>query len=99
MKLLVLDSSGLVASVALIEDDQLIAEYTTGNTVLQPQDLHINRSPVQAVPPVRSSFRSHTYLLHFPVLSHATACIIYHACLELSILFLLFILFTQFTQF
>ena len=31
MKLLVLDSSGLVASVALIEDDQLIAEYTTGN--------------------------------------------------------------------
>ena len=29
MKLLVLDSSGLVASVALIEDDQLIAEYTT----------------------------------------------------------------------
>ena len=26
MKLLVLDSSGLVASVALIEDDQLIAE-------------------------------------------------------------------------
>ena len=33
MKLLVLDSSGLVASVALIEDDRLIAEYTTGNTL------------------------------------------------------------------
>ena len=29
MKLLVLDSSGLVASVALLEDDRLIAEYTT----------------------------------------------------------------------
>ena len=38
-------------------------------------------------------------LKHFPVLSHATACIIYHACSELSILFLLFILFTQFVQF
>ena len=38
-------------------------------------------------------------LKHFPVLSHATACIIYHACPELSILFLLFILFTQFIQF
>ena len=38
-------------------------------------------------------------LKHFPVLSHATACIIYHARPELSILFLLFILFTQFTQF
>ena len=38
-------------------------------------------------------------LKHFPVSSHATACIIYHACPELSILFLLFILFAQFTQF
>ena len=38
-------------------------------------------------------------LKHFPVLSHATACIIYHARPELSILFLLFILFAQFTQF
>ena len=38
-------------------------------------------------------------LKHFPVLSHATACIIYHACPELSILFLLFILFAQFIQF
>ena len=38
-------------------------------------------------------------LKHFPVLSHATACIIYHAYPELSILFLLFILFAQFTQF
>ena len=28
MKLLALDSSGLVASVALVEDDNLIAEYT-----------------------------------------------------------------------
>ena len=31
-------------------------------------------------------------LKHFPVLSHATACIIYHARPELSILFLLFII-------
>ena len=30
---------------------------------------------------------------YFSALSHATACIIYHACPELSILFLLFILF------
>ena len=29
MKILGLDSSGLVASVALVEDDQLVAEYTT----------------------------------------------------------------------
>ena len=36
---------------------------------------------------------------YFSALSHATACIIYHARPELSILFLLFILFTQFTQF
>lgn len=39
MKLLVLDSSGLVASVALIEDDQLIAEYTTGNKLTHSQTL------------------------------------------------------------
>ena len=36
---------------------------------------------------------------HFPGSSHATACIIYHAEPELSILFLLFILFAQFLQF
>ena len=28
MKILALDSSGLVASVAVVEDDQLLAEYT-----------------------------------------------------------------------
>ena len=28
MKILALDSSGLVASVALLEDDTLVAEYT-----------------------------------------------------------------------
>lgn len=39
MKLLVLDSSGLVASVALIEDDSLIAEYTTGNKLTHSQTL------------------------------------------------------------
>ena len=39
MKLLVLDSSGLVASVALIEDNRLIAEYTTGNKLTHSQTL------------------------------------------------------------
>lgn len=39
MKLLILDSSGLVASVALIEDDRLIAEYTTGNKLTHSQTL------------------------------------------------------------
>lgn len=39
MKLLVLDSSGLVASVALIEDDRLVAEYTTGNKLTHSQTL------------------------------------------------------------
>ena len=39
MKLLVLDSSGLVASVALVEDDRLIAEYTTGNKLTHSQTL------------------------------------------------------------
>jgi tRNA threonylcarbamoyladenosine biosynthesis protein TsaB len=39
MKLLVLDSSGLVASVALMEDDRLIAEYTTGNKLTHSQTL------------------------------------------------------------
>ena len=29
MKILALDSSGLVASAAVVEDDVLIAEYTT----------------------------------------------------------------------
>ena len=29
MKILGLDSSGLVASVALVEDSELVAEYTT----------------------------------------------------------------------
>lgn len=39
MKLLVLDSSGLVASVALLEDNRLIAEYTTGNKLTHSQTL------------------------------------------------------------
>ena len=38
-------------------------------------------------------------LKHFPVSSHATACIIYHVRPELSILFLFFILFAQFRKF
>ena len=29
MKILAFDSSGLVASVAIVQDDNLIAEYTT----------------------------------------------------------------------
>jgi tRNA threonylcarbamoyladenosine biosynthesis protein TsaB len=39
MRLLVLDSSGLVASVALMEDDRLIAEYTTGHKMTHSQTL------------------------------------------------------------
>ena len=39
MKLLVLDSYGLVASVALLEDERLIAEYTTGNKLTHSQTL------------------------------------------------------------
>lgn len=39
MKLLVLDSSGLVASVSLMENDRLIAEYTTGHKLTHSQTL------------------------------------------------------------
>ena len=31
MKLIGIDSSGLVASVAIMEDDKLVAEYTVNN--------------------------------------------------------------------
>lgn len=39
MKILGLDSSGLVASVALVEDDELIAEYTTNYKKTHSQTL------------------------------------------------------------
>ena len=39
MKILGLDSSGLVASVALVEDDQLVAEYTTNYKKTHSQTL------------------------------------------------------------
>ena len=39
MKILGLDSSGLVASVALVEDDQLVAEYTTNYQKTHSQTL------------------------------------------------------------
>lgn len=39
MRILALDSSGLVASVAIIEDDTLIAEYSTGNKLTHSQTL------------------------------------------------------------
>ena len=39
MKLLVLDSSGLVASVAIMEDDTLIGEYTINHKKTHSQTL------------------------------------------------------------
>ncbi len=39
MKLLSIDSSGLVASVAIMEDDTLIAEYTVNNKMTHSQTL------------------------------------------------------------
>ena len=33
MKILALDSSGLVASVALVEDDNMLGEYTVNSDV------------------------------------------------------------------
>ena len=45
MKILALDSSGLVASVAVVENDTLLAEYTVNykkthsQTLQQPRDL------------------------------------------------------------
>ena len=39
MKILGIDGSGLVASVAIVEDDNLIGEYTTGNKKTHSQTL------------------------------------------------------------
>lgn len=39
MKILALDSSGLVASVAVVEDDQLLAEYTVNYKKTHSQTL------------------------------------------------------------
>ena len=39
MKILAIDSSGLVASVAVTEDDNLIAEYTTNYKKTHSQTL------------------------------------------------------------
>ena len=39
MKILAFDSSGLVASVAIVEDDNLIAEYTTNYKKTHSQTL------------------------------------------------------------
>ena len=39
MKILGLDSSGLVASVAVVEDDELVAEYTTNYKKTHSQTL------------------------------------------------------------
>ena len=39
MKILALDSSGLVASAALAEDDNLLAEYTVNNKKTHSQTL------------------------------------------------------------
>ena len=35
MKILALDSSGIVASVAVVEDDTLLAEYTVNYNILR----------------------------------------------------------------
>ena len=39
MKILAIDSSGLVATVAIMEDDSLIAEYTVNNKMTHSQTL------------------------------------------------------------
>ena len=39
MKILGMDSSGLVASVAIVEDDALVAEYTTNHKKTHSQTL------------------------------------------------------------
>ena len=39
MKILALDSSGLVASVALLENDNLVAEFTVNNKKTHSQTL------------------------------------------------------------
>lgn len=39
MKILAFDSSGLVASVAIVQDDNLIAEYTTNYKKTHSQTL------------------------------------------------------------
>ena len=39
MRLLALESSGLVASAAIVEDDNLIAEYTTNTKLTHSQTL------------------------------------------------------------
>ena len=39
MKILALDSSGLVASVAIMEDDNLVAEYTMNYKKITFSDL------------------------------------------------------------
>ena len=44
MKILALDSSGLVASAAIVEDDVLIAEYTTDYKKTHSQTLLPMRS-------------------------------------------------------
>ncbi len=47
MKILALDSSGLVASVAVMEDDNLIAEYTMNHKKTHSQTLVPMRSMVE----------------------------------------------------
>ena len=43
MKILALDSSGIVASVAVVEDDTLLAEYTVNYKKTHSQTLLPNR--------------------------------------------------------
>ena len=46
MKILALDSSGLVASVAIMEDDNLVAEYTMNYKKTPPEYQKPRESPV-----------------------------------------------------
>ena len=71
MKLLALDSSGLVASVAVLEDDSLLAEYTVNykkthsqtllpmlDTVAQMIELNLNDLDAIAIGPDCWNFHS-----------------------------------------
>ena len=89
MKILALDSSGLVASAAVVEDDVLIAEYTTDYKKTHSQTLlpmldeirqilgEINREYAEKKPAYELVVRGGVYRL-------IAACIRYHMIVLLS---------------